>query len=264
MSNTYYTRTDFFSDLGKREIHEIKKQVLFYTKNSESEYNELVSDFEYYIKDQIGIVPDVPIDEVSKGFTDYEAEELRPFTRDEVSYYKEFTWYDRDLIFDFINAEKDFIKVKSLKVSCKREDDTERIHKFEYGAFKFREACKMVIVELSAGTEVEKAKPKKLKKSLFQFIHNIENKEGFVQELKETFPTEIGKSIKAIIDILTKENILVIGTKEFKHFLEVLKLHFGRDIGEYQGIQNVKSVDKETMGTIYKKLNPLIIKYETS
>ena len=55
----------------------------------------------------------------------------------------------------------------------------------------------------------DEVKPKKLKKTLFEFIHNIENKEAFSQELKKTFPTEIGKSIKAVIDVLTTEKILI-------------------------------------------------------
>lgn len=115
---------------------------------------------------------------------------------------------------------------------------------------------------LSDTSTVEKAKPKKLKKVLFQFIHNIENKEAFSQELKKTFPTEIGKSIKAVIDILTTEKILIYGTKEFKPLFEELQKHFNRDIGTYNSVQNVKIVDKETTETINKKLNPLIIKYK--
>lgn len=111
---------------------------------------------------------------------------------------------------------------------------------------------------------IEKDKPKKLKKVLFQFIHNITDKDGFIRELKETFPTEIGKSIKAIIDILTDDKILIYGTKEFKTLYEQINLSFNRDIGTYNSVQNVKTVDKETRETIYKKLNPLIIKYKIS
>lgn len=117
--------------------------------------------------------------------------------------------------------------------------------------------------DLSDTSTVEKTKPKKPKKVLFQFIHNIKNKEEFIQELKETFPTEIGKSIKAIIDILTDEKILVYGTKEFKTLKEEIEFSFNRNIGSYNSIQNVKIVDKETTDTVHKKLNPLIIKHKT-
>jgi hypothetical protein len=119
-------------------------------------------------------------------------------------------------------------------------------------------------LDLFDTSTVERAKPKKLKKVLFQFIHNISNKVEFTKELKETFPTEIGKSIKAIIDILSDEKILVYGTKEFKTLYEEIYLSFNRDIGTYNSIQNVKIVDKETTDTIYKKLNPLITKHKTS
>jgi hypothetical protein len=78
------------------------------------------------------------------------------------------------------------------------------------------------------------------------------------------FPTEIGKSIKAVIDILTKEKILIYGTKEFKLLFEELEKYFNRDIGSYNSVQNVKTVDAETTDIILKKLNPLIIKYKTT
>ena len=107
-------------------------------------------------------------------------------------------------------------------------------------------------------------KPKKLKKVLFQFIQNIKHKENFIQELTETFPTEKGKSIKAIIDILTEKNIIVYGTKEFKTLYEEIKLNFNRDIGTYNSIQNVKDIDSAILDTITKKLNPLINKHKTS
>jgi hypothetical protein len=110
----------------------------------------------------------------------------------------------------------------------------------------------------------ETNKPKKPKKTLFEFIHNIKDKEAFVLELKNTFPTEIGKDIRVIIDTLNEKSILIIGAREFKHFVEVLTLYFDRNIGEYQGIQNKMIITKETSDPINKKLNPLIIKYKTT
>lgn len=103
----------------------------------------------------------------------------------------------------------------------------------------------------------------KSKKTLFQFIHNIEDKEAFLLELKKTFPTEIGKDIRVIIDTLIKENILIIGAREYKHFVEVLSEYFGRNIGKYQGIQNKMKITNEISDPINKKLNPLIVKYKT-
>ncbi|GEM_PF-4352937 len=101
-------------------------------------------------------------------------------------------------------------------------------------------------------------KLKKPKKSLFEFINNVKDKETFMLELKNTFPTEQGKSIKAIVLKLVKEQILIYGTKEFIQFYNELKTYFNRDIGTYQSINDVKTVDKETADTIYKKLNSLI------
>ncbi len=111
--------------------------------------------------------------------------------------------------------------------------------------------------------QAKTSKPKRLKKTLIEFIHNVENKEAFLQDLKITFPTEIGKSIKAIIDFLNKERILIYGTKEFKQLFEELENYFSRNIGSYNSVQNVKEIDKETNETISKKLNPLIIKYKS-
>ncbi len=107
-------------------------------------------------------------------------------------------------------------------------------------------------------------RPKKSKKTLFEFIHNIEDKESFTNGLKDLFPTEIGKSIKAIIDILSNEQILIYGTKEFKQLFEELTNCFARDLGTYNSVQNVKIVDSETTSIINKKLNPLIIKHKTT
>jgi len=106
--------------------------------------------------------------------------------------------------------------------------------------------------------------PKNQKKTLNDFIFNINEKETFIQALKNTFPTEKGKSIKAMIDILNEAQILIYGTKEFKQLFEELENCFSRDIGTYNSVQNVKTVDAETTNIILKKLNPLIDEYKTS
>lgn len=107
-------------------------------------------------------------------------------------------------------------------------------------------------------------KTKKLKKTLLEFINNIQKKEEFIQELKIMFPTEIGKDIRVIIDRLQEESILIIGAREYKHFVGVLAEYFKRNIGKYQGIQNKMNITKETSEPINVKLNPLIIKYKTT
>lgn len=110
----------------------------------------------------------------------------------------------------------------------------------------------------------QQIKTEKLKKTLFEFIHNVNDKENFLFELKNTFPTEKGKSIRAIINILENENIFIYGAREFTHLYDQLKVYFNRDIGTYQSIQDVKVVDTIISDTINKKLNPLIIKHKTT
>jgi hypothetical protein len=128
---------------------------------------------------------------------------------------------------------------------------------------QYKNLLKDIENKINKPQQPETIKPKILKKTLLEFIHNVEKKEAFIQDLKITFPTEIGKSIKAIIDFLNEEQILIYGTKEFKQLFEELQNYFSRSIGSYNSVQNVKEIDKETNNTISKKLNPLIIKYKS-
>lgn len=105
-------------------------------------------------------------------------------------------------------------------------------------------------------------KQKKRHKTLFEFINNIDDKEAFLNDLKNTFPTEIGLSIKAIVLRLVEVNILIYGTKEFKNFYEELTKYFDRSIGTYGSINDNKP-DNRIIDTITLKLNPLIDKYKT-
>jgi hypothetical protein len=119
--------------------------------------------------------------------------------------------------------------------------------------------------------ELRKDQPQQKKtdkpiKTLNDYFINIDedNKEDFYKELKVLFPTEKGKSIKVIIDELKVQNMLVIGAREFKAFHAELGKTFNRDIGTYQSIQNVKSIDKVSSEPIKIKLNSLIIKYKSN
>jgi hypothetical protein len=105
-------------------------------------------------------------------------------------------------------------------------------------------------------------KKKKKEKKINDYFQNIADKTKFLKELKEVFSTEKGQKIRALIENLKKEEMLLIGEREFKNFICELRTYFNRDIGEYQGIQN-KTVnwEIETEYTI-EKLNPLISKYK--
>lgn len=102
-------------------------------------------------------------------------------------------------------------------------------------------------------------------KTILDFIYNIKNKNAFLDELKTTFPTEKGKSIKIIIALLEKESILIIGSQEFKVFHGELTTSFNRNLGTRQSINDVKFEDihQPTIDPIQKKLNPLINKHKT-
>lgn len=112
--------------------------------------------------------------------------------------------------------------------------------------------------------KTENTELKKPTKTILDFIHNVNDKNSFLNDLKTNFPTEQGKSIKAIIDLLNKEGIIIYGTKEFKPLLIQIQMFFNRDLGTYQSVQNVKKVDNETTEIVYKKLNPLIIRHKTT
>jgi hypothetical protein len=108
-------------------------------------------------------------------------------------------------------------------------------------------------------------KPNKHKKSLSEFIQNVNDKEAFLQELKITFPTEIGKSIKAIIDLLKKEKYLIHNDREFSDVVNAIKMFFNRDIGSIQSIRDAKNTDDKIFREpIELKLNPLINKHKTT
>ena len=146
------------------------------------------------------------------------------------------------------------------KINLELEDlDKIPINKPEYKTLKKRYK-KYLLSKLKQPqlTEIKKTK------NLEQFITNIESKQNFLKDLKETFPTEKGKSIKAIIDLLVSDNIIIYGTKEFTQLYNELKLFFDRNIGTYNSIQNVKEVDNIIIDVIQKKLNPLIIKYKSN
>jgi hypothetical protein len=114
--------------------------------------------------------------------------------------------------------------------------------------------------------KVPAAETKKPKKTLFDFIHNVENKETFGQDLKNSFNTEKGKSIKAIINILKESEILIIIDGEFKTFYDLLKTLFDRNIGTYPSINDAGKgnnvLNDGILKPIQQKLNPLIIRHK--
>lgn len=145
----------------------------------------------------------------------------------------------------------------------KIEDIDIKVRQLRLGFSKILTFLETKKSELEASQQIETVKTKKPKKTLLEFIHNVEDKKGFILDLKNTFTTEQGKSIKAIVLKLIDDELLIFGTKEFKQFCNELEIYFKRDIGTYQSINDPKTVDAETTNIILKKLNPLITKYKT-
>lgn len=102
----------------------------------------------------------------------------------------------------------------------------------------------------------------KPKKTLNDYFRNIKDLDNFIENLKKAFPTEKGKTFKAIFNKLNDNEILLIPDREFSKFLKLFKKAFDRDIGEYQSINDVKNIDTEFYTKIEQKLKPLINKHK--
>jgi hypothetical protein len=114
--------------------------------------------------------------------------------------------------------------------------------------------------------EIQVIKKTKPTKTLFDFIHNVKDKEAFAKDLKNSFNTEKGKSIKAIINILKESEILIIIDGEFRTFYHLLTTLFDRNIGTYPSINDAGKgnniLNDGVLQPIQQKLNPLIIKHK--
>lgn len=176
-----------------------------------------------------------------------------------MNYRASFGFFEIEQDSEFMNR----INSKFFKNGFRYHYKNENLVNFCVQLLEFIKLSEVLVEEVNKVETKPEPKKTKIQKTLFEFIHNVNDKDLFLADLKRTFPTEIGKSIKAIIDILTKEQIIIYGTKEFKQLYTVIKVFFNRDIGTYNGIQNVKTVDKDTTEIVYKKLNFLIIKHKT-
>ena len=117
-----------------------------------------------------------------------------------------------------------------------------------------------------------KTKQKRIsnKKSLLDFFYNIDDKNKFLEDLREVFNTERGIQFKILIELLKEEKILLIGEREFQNFYDCISEFFNRNIGTYTALNDLyKHTDKdkenhiENILIIQDKLNPLLIKHKT-
>jgi hypothetical protein len=178
-------------------------------------------------------------------------------------------WWDTLENVQFYNYSQSTYDYRMISWISKNNDDSHFYALYLKKIIEFLETELITEIEnfernLKIIIKTENIEPKKPTKTILDFIHNVNDKNSFLNDLKIHFPTEQGKSIKAIIDLLDKEGIIIYGTKEFKPLLTEIQLFFNRNLGTYQSVQNVKIVDSETIGIVYRKLKPLIIQHKTT
>lgn len=98
---------------------------------------------------------------------------------------------------------------------------------------------------------------------LHKFIYNIKNKGEFLIDLKTTFKTERGVEIRALIESLKAQEIIVIGPRKFSKFIKLLGYYLGRDIGTYQSINDANKYS-HSGSAVNIKIKPIISKHKQS
>ena len=163
------------------------------------------------------------------------------------------------------------VKAKLTKVNEADINEIENAFDFDLDGNdtprKFIEHAELIEAKILKGIETdepEKVANEKVKKTINDFIYNVKDKETFLNDLKETFTTEKGQKIRALIELLKEEDIIIKGEREFKAFYEEFKKTMKQNIGEYQGINDLKEHQwKKHQVYISKKLNSLILKHKT-
>jgi hypothetical protein len=107
-------------------------------------------------------------------------------------------------------------------------------------------------------------------RNFLDFITNVNEKETFAKDLKNTFNIEKGVDFKIMIELLKDQDILIIRERKFLLFFNLIKLYFSRDIGGYSGLNDKykhtdsdKKVHHTRIKQISQKLQPIIDKYKT-
>jgi hypothetical protein len=116
----------------------------------------------------------------------------------------------------------------------------------------------------------EKSQENKLtkpEKTIFDYISNVNNKESFAIELKNTFNIESGIDFKIMIELLKEEKIFTY--TYFAPFFRSIAIYFNREIGTQNGLNDLykhseaeKKHYAEKIIVIQNKLNPLITKHK--
>lgn len=239
---THYTEllVSYFNNV----INGYEKLKNIYKAGNESFYNDIIG--------RLNLPEDEKNDFIANEKNDFIANERIDFIAtlcySELEDFKTLSVKDREEVFVQLSNLEDYV-IETRILQLKSDIIREKLKKM------LEEVNNKSILTTSAN-------PAKRKKKLVDFFDNIDNKEAFMQELKNAFPTERGKSIRVIIDKLYEENMLIYGDREFSQFYNELSSFFNRDIGTYQSIHDIKFIDEQAKIPIYKKLNHLIINYK--
>jgi hypothetical protein len=248
----YITRYDFFNALGGLTITEIREELLSHSQTNSNKYTEIISDFERYIDTQIGIGPDLS---TTKTKEDIKAQELTPFAPDEILHYENINLEPPyKLVFDFITIEpNNSVKLSQLKVSyiwdkgyvsrTDYEKERERIAVFVHRAFKFREACKMAIVELLEQPQPEATNSNELLKNLNDKIFNSDIGFTLFTKMFNLYKNELNNLANfSFLFYAMEKEFLVCGQSEFREFLRDEKYNIEIEkIDSRQSGENKKS-----------------------
>jgi hypothetical protein len=88
--------------------------------------------------------------------------------------------------------------------------------------------------------ELQNNNSKTKREKMFSEYLVHDEKERFAKELKNEFNTEIGKSIRLMIEALKQSQLLVIPDRKKKSFYRALKDYFKRDVGTYPSVFDYK------------------------
>jgi hypothetical protein len=117
----------------------------------------------------------------------------------------------------------------------------------------------------------EKKEVKELQnEGIENFIINVSDKTEFLKKLGANFKNQKGRTFKILIELLKENEVLAIGSMEFKKFYKAIKPHFEQNIGSYQSINDKYNHEQDAIyykgdvDIISKKLIPIIEEYKSS
>lgn len=242
----------------------------------EEEYNGHISKFEYFYGCTFEVYKQTYDDRLKKHLNEFADSNELDFLTEELHKGIEL------FLFPFTNYELN----KNINYSLKRRKEfiTEKINSIGYSITFFTDDFGRVdsfkidkvqhpILQKESIQEVKLILPHKdkPKKTLKDFINNVNDKDSFIEELSKTFNIEKGISIKILIELLKDENIILIPSRGFKSFYNCLKDKFNRDIGTYTALNDLykhsednKIIYKTDIEQIHLKLKPLLTYYKTN